>query len=65
MAMAQKSLFCCFVLMVLWFGKSSGAEETEIGVYELKRGDFSVKFTNFGATVLSLILPDKNGYTFF
>ncbi|GFZ07753.1 Galactose mutarotase-like superfamily protein [Actinidia rufa] len=47
--------------MVLWFGKSSEAEEAEIEVYELKRGDFSVKLTNFGATVLSLILPDKKG----
>ncbi|PSR95817.1 Aldose 1-epimerase [Actinidia chinensis var. chinensis] len=61
MVMPQKCLFCCFVLMVLWFGKSSGAEETEIEVYELKRGNFSVKLTNFGATVLSLILPDKKG----
>ncbi|KAK4350512.1 hypothetical protein RND71_029825 [Anisodus tanguticus] len=33
----------------------------EIKVYELKKGDFSVKITNYGATVLSVILPDKHG----
>ncbi|KAF7850563.1 hypothetical protein BT93_L5314 [Corymbia citriodora subsp. variegata] len=33
----------------------------EVGVYELKRGNFSVKFTNYGATMLSLILHDKYG----
>ncbi|XP_057472792.1 uncharacterized protein LOC130761325 [Actinidia eriantha] len=60
MSVAKKSLFCFFILLVLWFGKSRGAEE-EIGFYELKRGHFSVKLTNFGATVLSVILPDKNG----
>ncbi|CAB4311362.1 unnamed protein product [Prunus armeniaca] len=34
---------------------------TEVGIYELKKGDFSVKLTNYGATVLSVVLPDKNG----
>lgn len=33
----------------------------DIGVYELKRGDFSIKVTNYGATVLSVMIPDKNG----
>ncbi|KAK9741158.1 hypothetical protein RND81_03G085900 [Saponaria officinalis] len=32
-----------------------------IGVYELKKGNFSIKLTNYGATVISLILPDKYG----
>ena len=33
----------------------------EVGIYELRRGDFSIKLTNYGATILSVILPDKNG----
>ncbi|KAF9671914.1 hypothetical protein SADUNF_Sadunf12G0100000 [Salix dunnii] len=37
------------------------AVNEDIGFYELKRGDFSVKLTNYGATVISVILPDKNG----
>ncbi|XP_063938188.1 uncharacterized protein LOC108195018 [Daucus carota subsp. sativus] len=36
-------------------------ECANIDVYELKRGDFSIKVTNYGATVLSVMLPDRNG----
>ncbi|KAL5218691.1 hypothetical protein ABZP36_019375 [Zizania latifolia] len=32
-----------------------------IGYYELRRGEFSVVVTNWGATILSVNLPDKNG----
>jgi aldose 1-epimerase len=39
----------------------SEAKEEEVGVYELKRGNFALNLTNYGATVLSVILPDKNG----
>lgn len=35
--------------------------EDKIGVYELKKGNFSIKLTNYGATVMSVILPDKFG----
>ncbi|KAL6973348.1 aldose 1-epimerase, partial [Sarracenia purpurea var. burkii] len=58
--MAKTALLCGYILLVLCFG-GNGRAEQEIGVYELKRGDFSVKLTNWGATVLSVILPDKNG----
>ncbi|XP_052176719.1 uncharacterized protein LOC127791029 [Diospyros lotus] len=61
---ARRSALCCCLLVALWFRgvdlRSEAAEE-EVGVYELKRGDFSMKLTNYGATVLSLILPDRNG----
>lgn len=33
----------------------------EVEVYRLKRGSFSVKLTNWGATVLSVVVPDKHG----
>ncbi|KAF7134748.1 hypothetical protein RHSIM_Rhsim08G0067800 [Rhododendron simsii] len=33
----------------------------EIGIYELKTGDFSVKFTTWGARIVSLVVPNKNG----
>ncbi|KAF7802955.1 Aldose 1-epimerase [Senna tora] len=33
----------------------------KIRTYELKRGPVSMKLTNWGASILSLILPDKNG----
>ncbi|XP_074321002.1 uncharacterized protein LOC141657615 [Silene latifolia] len=35
--------------------------EQSIGVYELKKSNLSIKLTNYGATVISLILPDKHG----
>lgn len=57
-------LLCWFVLIaaLLLLCKADGKG---IGIYELKRGGFSLKVTNYGATVLSLILPDKNGITKF
>ncbi|KAI4375283.1 hypothetical protein MLD38_013171 [Melastoma candidum] len=33
----------------------------KIGVYELSKGNVSMKLTNWGATVMSLVLPDKHG----
>lgn len=32
-----------------------------IGIYELKKGNLSVKFTNFGASIVSVVVPDKYG----
>jgi len=37
------------------------SDEHKIGVYELNKGNFSIKLTNYGATVMSVILPDKYG----
>ncbi|KAA0053749.1 aldose 1-epimerase [Cucumis melo var. makuwa] len=54
------ALFCVVALAV--FGFANGYEKKgEIGIFELKRGDFSVKFTNWGATIVSLLVPDKHG----
>ncbi|OMO69101.1 Aldose 1-/Glucose-6-phosphate 1-epimerase [Corchorus capsularis] len=36
-------------------------EAPAVGIYELKKGDMSVKFTNWGASIISLVLPDKYG----
>ncbi|TYH42037.1 hypothetical protein ES332_D11G035900v1 [Gossypium tomentosum] len=55
--MANIFSFCVFiVLSSLCFSKAQ-----HVKVYELKRGYFSAKFTNYGATMLSVILPDKTG----
>ncbi|XP_048552950.1 galactose mutarotase-like [Triticum urartu] len=32
-----------------------------VGIYMLKKGDFSVKVTNWGATIMSIIVPDNKG----
>ncbi|KAK4272014.1 hypothetical protein QN277_020623 [Acacia crassicarpa] len=53
------------VLLCLLFLSSSGfvngSDEKKIRIYELKKGDVSMKVTNWGASLLSLLLPDKNG----
>ncbi|KAM3363852.1 galactose mutarotase [Capsicum galapagoense] len=51
-------LFCLFILH-LWAVIS--VTEQDIGVYEIKKGDFSVKVTNYGARIISVFLPDKHG----
>lgn len=51
-------LICFFILHLLAAGRVSGCD---IGIYELKKGDFSVKITNYGARIISVFLPDKNG----
>ncbi|KAG4930009.1 hypothetical protein JHK82_047079 [Glycine max] len=33
----------------------------KIGFYELKRGDLRLNLTNYGATIISVITPDKHG----
>ena len=35
--------------------------EDEIGVYELKKGNISLTLTNYGAALISLLIPDKHG----
>lgn len=63
--MANISVLLCLIITILvasGFANGSGYQPKEkVGVYELKKGDLSVKFTNWGATIISLILPDKNG----
>ncbi|KAF8106222.1 hypothetical protein N665_0145s0036 [Sinapis alba] len=36
-------------------------EKENIGLHELKKGNLTVKFTNWGASIMSLHFPDKNG----
>ncbi|PIN01191.1 putative mutarotase [Handroanthus impetiginosus] len=57
--MSKFSILLCFI--VLAFGISANGSESGIGIYEIKKGDFSVKVTNYGARIISVILPDKNG----
>ncbi|KAE8668637.1 aldose 1-epimerase-like [Hibiscus syriacus] len=57
------------LLLVVAFGFVNGGKleydidksKEKIGIYELKNGNMSVKFTNWGATIMSLVIPDKHG----
>ncbi|KAL3526502.1 hypothetical protein ACH5RR_011158 [Cinchona calisaya] len=58
--MSKFSSWLC-VIIVAVFGVAVSGSESKIGIYELKRGDFSLKVTNFGARIISVVLPDQNG----
>lgn len=47
------------------FVNGSLVEKEKIGIFELKKGDISLKVTNWGASIMSLVIPDKNGMTTF
>ncbi|XP_072980637.1 uncharacterized protein [Typha angustifolia] len=52
------SIFLLLSAMVI---VSSAKPRKMVGIYELKKGDFSLKVTNWGATIISVILPDNKG----
>ena len=57
--MSKFSFLLCFFIVA--FGFISNGSGHEIGIYALKKGDFCLKVTNFGARIISVVLPDKNG----
>ena len=64
MARAQRLALLCLAVAASLL--SLGAQATtgpraRVGVYELKLGDFSVKVTNWGARLMSVVLPDSKG----
>lgn len=60
--MGTVTFSCVFVVLAFLLANGNGVE---VGFYELKRGDFSVKLTNYGAVINSVILPDRNGVQLF
>jgi len=63
MARVQLLALLCLAASSLSLGAqaTTGADATKVGVYELKLGDFSVKVTNWGARLMSVVLPDSKG----
>ena len=62
--MANLSVSVCLITLFLCFASGSVAKQEEDGTYELRKGDFSVKFTKWGASIVSVVLPDKHGRSF-
>ncbi|KAK7394518.1 hypothetical protein VNO78_15047 [Psophocarpus tetragonolobus] len=61
-----KKMTKIFVLLLCLLLAASGSvncsvEKDKIQIFELKKGDLSLKVSNWGASILSLLLPDKNG----
>ncbi|CAL5016569.1 unnamed protein product [Urochloa decumbens] len=61
--MARRELFLALMCVAASALDGGASARTMVGVYELKKGDFSVKVTNWGATIMSVILPDSRGRT--
>ncbi|KAI4336021.1 hypothetical protein L6164_014599 [Bauhinia variegata] len=58
--MSKILLICSILLGLLLISQASSADE-KIGFYELKKGNLHLKLTNYGATIISLMVPDKHG----
>ncbi|RWW63651.1 hypothetical protein BHE74_00029160 [Ensete ventricosum] len=61
MATSSVLVFFLSLLLLATAGISAGAPRKRVGIYELRRGEFSVKVTNWGATITSVVLPDSQG----
>ena len=61
--MARVAPFPIALLLCLALAFGADAARKTVGVYELKNkeGDFSIKVTNWGATLMSVIVPDSKG----
>ncbi|KAG9451228.1 hypothetical protein H6P81_011193 [Aristolochia fimbriata] len=59
--MAKAQLLLVLYLSAFALFDVSSATRKHVKLYEIKKGDFSVKITNWGATVVSAILPDSKG----
>uniref|UniRef100_A0ACD5WYZ4 Uncharacterized protein n=1 Tax=Avena sativa TaxID=4498 RepID=A0ACD5WYZ4_AVESA len=67
MATTSRTVLVCLVVVVV-VASLGGVEARKqqgkgtLGFYELRRGEFSMVVTNWGATILSVRLPDKTGH---
>lgn len=57
--MSKVFLLLCFLPGLLLV--QAHKHHKKIGFYELKRGDLRLNLTNYGATIISVITPDKHG----
>ncbi|KAI5014882.1 hypothetical protein ZWY2020_056272 [Hordeum vulgare] len=61
--MSRAALLPVAVLLCLALAGGANAERKPVGFYGLenKKGDFSIKVTNWGATLVSVLVPDCQG----
>jgi len=58
--MVKLYLTLSFLLGVLLVAQAHGHAK-EIGFYQLKGGNLKLNLTNYGATIVSVVAPDKHG----
>ncbi|PKA66612.1 aldose 1-epimerase [Apostasia shenzhenica] len=56
-----RALLVLSLIAFFLMASSFATSKKTVGIYELKKGNFSVKITNWGATILSVVLPDSKG----
>ncbi|KAJ9561995.1 hypothetical protein OSB04_007155 [Centaurea solstitialis] len=61
MASKAPTIFIITFISFVFLLGDVNATKPEIGIYEINNGHFCAKFTNWGATIVSVLLPDKNG----
>ncbi|KAJ7974433.1 Aldose 1-epimerase [Quillaja saponaria] len=61
MKMSRIVVLLCFILVASTGFVNGSVKKKDVGIYELKKGHLSAKFTNWGATIISVVVPDKNG----
>ncbi|XP_060672857.1 uncharacterized protein LOC107415531 [Ziziphus jujuba] len=61
MASHSIAVLLCVTILAASVSASVSATNRKVGIYELKRDDISANFTNWGATIISLLLPDRHG----
>lgn len=59
--MSKFSSLLCFFIVALGFVSTISGSGHKLKIYEVKKHDFRLKVTNFGARIISVVLPDKNG----
>lgn len=60
--MGKISLMLCLILVFPVVLVNGQKKKDEIRVFELKKGNIaSIKFTNWGASIMSLVIPDNQG----
>ncbi|KAF4390728.1 hypothetical protein G4B88_015618 [Cannabis sativa] len=60
--MTKTTFLLCFItLLASSSALPSVSKHHKVGFYELKKGHISVNLTNWGATIVSLHLPDRHG----
>ncbi|XP_010242446.1 PREDICTED: aldose 1-epimerase-like [Nelumbo nucifera] len=59
--MANLSQLLCFIFVAFALLHVSSANEANVGIYQIKKGNFYVNLTNWGARITSIVLPDKQG----
>ncbi|CAK9152179.1 unnamed protein product [Ilex paraguariensis] len=61
MKLSKISILLCFIIVAFGVVVNGTEVDEEVGIYELQKDEFLVKFTNWGASIVSVVLPNRDG----